>query len=290
MAKRINLALLNIIVVLSFILLLIFMVRLDFQNFYAEGGTAETFQFWYYAQVAVEKTINIIISSIAIFVYLGIAFKYRTIKAKLNDKYMANLLSCSLLYQGISRALEIYYMVSESSLHYFIYVVTKFYLPLDILSVVFLSIVAISGFLIPANSESKRFERLNQVMLGFAIGGMIIGILITVFPLFESDSLFIIITVATGILLFLVIIILIILTCFNIFRSWSKMQPFRAMGLQLILGVLAILLLIVSELGFEMGLSYTQVYICKDIKNGAFLLIGILYYYSIIKPGKEAMI
>ena len=288
MAKQINLALLNGFLILSFGLLAFFIIRLDIQDFYDGGGTADNFEFWYKSTMHKEKTINVVICSFTAAIYFTIAIIYNRIRATMTNKYMANMILSSLIYQGLSRLFEIYYSLSESDLHYFIYVLTKFYLPLDILSVVLLSIVAISGFLIPADSETEKFDKLNQIMVFMAVAGFIIGILITLFSLLPEGSVIKIIIAAMGILLFGFLLIFIIFTIFNIFKSWSKMPPFLAMGIQLILSMLAMILLIFSEIGgeiFDWGIEIR--YLFKSMKNGSFLLIGLLYYFSIIKPTKK---
>jgi len=62
------------------------------------------------------------------------------------------------------------------------------------------------------------------------------------------------------------------------------MPPFKAMGFQLVFGIIALLFLILSELGGSMDLTPEGIYTLKIIKNSAFLIIGILYYFSLIKP------
>ena len=96
MAKQINLRLLNFILVSSFVSLCIYVIRLDFQNFNANGGTSETFIFWYLSTMHIPKYINIVISCCTAILFFGIAIKYNHIRKQKTNKYLANIILYSL--------------------------------------------------------------------------------------------------------------------------------------------------------------------------------------------------
>lgn len=237
MEIRINLRALNIFLISTFCIITYFVIQSDLTKFEADGGTPETFRFWYLSTIHIPKIVNMIVSIVMVAIFFYIAYKYNQLRNKEGDKYLSNMILYSAIYQAFSRAFEAYYMISESDLYYFIYVSTKYYMPLDILSVCFLTIVAITGFL-NAESVDPKNKFLNGAILFIGLGGTIIGIMIPFFAYFTYTSLFILITTGVGIFLLFVMLVLIARTCYNIFHSWSKMPPFVVMGFQLILGML----------------------------------------------------
>jgi len=245
----------------------------------------ETFRFWFLSTIIPEKIISFVLACLAAMTFFYIGIKYNSVRNKNGDKYFSNMIICAVVYQAIARVFDAYYMVSESDLWHFIYVVTKFYLPLDVLSMCFLTIIAITGFLNEDNeTNNKKNNIVNRSISFISIGVTIIGILLTIVGYFPVYSPFVIGTIIAGCFFFLIILLLIARTCYNIFRTWSKMPPFRAMGFQLIFAILAMIFLILSEIGTGLSFTYEDLYRFKILKNASFLIIGILYYYSLIKP------
>lgn len=271
-----------------FTILAILIARYDLILYNESGKSMEDFRVWYISVMHLPKTLNFLVSTAGACLYLRLAIQFNRIRVKLANKYLANIILSSIIYQAASRLFEMYYSMSESDFYYIIYVVTKFYIPLDILSVVFLSVVAINGFLIPANSDSKKFGQINQLMLLLCIWGTLVGVGITLWALMAENSIWKIVIIIAGALLALILTIFTFIAIFNILKTWRKMPPFRAMAIQLFLALCAILLLVLAEIGGTFNITMQVIYLIKMSKNMVFILIGLLYYPAIIKPSKDA--
>ncbi|MHA1890151.1 MAG: hypothetical protein ACTSYS_04115, partial [Promethearchaeota archaeon] len=97
-------------------------------------------------------------------------------------------------------------------------------------------------------------------------------------------------------LLYIIVIISVIVTFAKIIRlilntdNVESKRAMQALALQLILSVVVIFLLLITEIGSEIGIGYIESYIIRSVKEGFYFLIALLFYPSLIRPSKRIMV
>jgi len=288
MSRRFNTTLVNWFLVVSFISLFVIAFSVDIPRLAAEGRL-ETAMFWFPSNIHPQKVVATVLSASAAAIFIIVALRYRRVQQRKVDRYLASLILYTAIYQAISRAIDAYYMVSESDFTGFVYVAMKFYLPLDIMSVILFAIMAFEVFLLPT-MEQTGTQRMSRVMGALGIAGSAIGVVITLFHYLPNDSPLKYIVAGSGIVLYGVILILILWTAIKIFRLWSRTRHVTAllcMGYQLLLLVGALVFFILVEVGAVLPISNDVLYTFRIVKEAMFLVVAVLYHFGFIKPAHE---
>ena len=291
MEHRLDLKRVNILLIVSFIGITCVVIVTGLLN--AAGKISSgTFQLWQLGPIYPEKIACTMISHACIIVFACMAFLYNQIRKRKIDKYLSSMIFYTAIYQVIARISEILYTNSESDLQYFVSVSMKFYLPLDILSVIFFTLVAFDVFLLSGVEKASKNIPAN-LLLFIGIGGTIIGIVITTFPFYHEALTFRIVFSMASVALYGIIIILVAYTSFKIFKLWASTKhdnAILAMGLQLIFSTAALLFFILVEGGEVLPFNSSQLFIFRSIKNVLFLLIALLLYPAFIRPAKQKLL
>jgi hypothetical protein len=288
MNNRFNTTLVNWFLVASFVSLLVIAFSIDIPQLAAEGRL-ETAMFWILSNIHPQKVVATALSTAAAVVFLFMAMRYRHVQQRKADRYLASLILYAAVYQAISRTMDSYYMVSESDFMGFVYVPMKFYLPLDIMSVILFAIMAFEVFLLPS-MEQAGTQRMSRVMGTLGIAGSAIGVVITLFYYLPDDSPVKYVVAGSGIVLYGVILILVLWTAVKIFRLWSRTRQVTAllcMGYQLLLLVGALVFFILVEVGAVLPISNDVLYTFRIAKEAMFLVVAVLYHFAFIKPARE---
>ncbi|MHA1846216.1 MAG: hypothetical protein ACTSXU_01085 [Promethearchaeota archaeon] len=109
-------------------------------------------------------------------------------------------------------------------------------------------------------------------------------------------SFFTYIVLGVAFLLYIIVIISVIVTFAKIIRlilntdNVESKRAMQALALQLILSVVVIFLLLITEIGSEIGIGYIESYIIRSVKEGFYFLIALLFYPSLIRPSKRIMV
>jgi len=123
----------------------------------------------------------------------------------------------------------------------------------------------------------------------------IIG-LFMVFFLYIPDITTKVIIGVTGFSIYLVIVIVVVITCARIFRLSSTISEpsnkhaVQVMGIQLLLLMVALVLFMLSEAGDFILIDAMTVTVIRAIKDGFYFALAILYWYSFIKPAASKKI
>jgi hypothetical protein len=289
MERRFNLKLINGLLWACFLALVAIALIIDIP---AEMGaiTGGTFVIWYLSSMFPEKTIAAIVAAGTAVVFLAVAVRYNRIRRAKVDKYLASMIFFSAVYQVLARALEASYIVSESDLHDIVYTCMKFYLPLDILSVLVFALVAFEVFLRPVMGEGKN-NRLDRTLMVVGIAATAFGIVISTFSLYPKSILtFKIVVSIGGMALYFVIVVLVALTSYRIFTVWARNRQataILAIAIQLILATAALLFFIIVEGSAVLPLTMAQLYILRTIKDLLFLGTAVLMYPAFIRPARQ---
>jgi hypothetical protein len=290
MANRFNIKFVNAFLLLSFIALLVLSFTVDASRL-AGLGELETARFWYLSNIHPQKVVCTVLSLCAATLFFFMASKYHVVHVRKTDKYLASLILYAAVYQAFSRSLDAYYMISESDFTGFVYVAVKFYLPLDLMSVILFAIMAFEVFLLPS-MEKTSTRRMSSIMQVLGIVGSAIGVVFTLFYYLPADSPVKIVVAIAGIILYLIILLLVLRTAINIFQLWTRTKhvvELLYMGFQLLLLVGALVFFIVVEAGTVLTLSSETLYNFRIIKEAMFLAVAVLYHFGFIKPSREKL-
>lgn len=287
MSSKINLKLLNIFVFGSWIISLGIVLSIDIPAYFITTNPNE-FHLFYLNWMSTTKFIAIILAMIAAVVFFIIAGLYNKIRKTKADKYLSTLILYTMLYQGIGHLVEAYFMLLASNLPDLVYVVGRYYYPLEILSFVIFTIVTFDVFILPARATGEN-ERQNTWMISIGIAGAIVGYITTFFAYIPNME-FRIIVILIGLCLFGIIFVIVVYTCYRIFHlSNSVSEPtnklaLKVLGFQLLILTANVVLLILSEVASFVGFSDDFAYTMHSIKNGLYLVLAILYLFSFIRP------
>ncbi len=283
---RMNIKVLNAFLLVAFATITSIVITMDVVQILA-NPSPPPFRFLFLSSVPPEKILTVIIAASAAITYIYVAVRYNAIRLQKKDQYLSSLVFFAAIYQAASRISEIVYLLSESSLDGMVYVAFKFYLPLDILTMVLFSLVAFEVFLKPSISHgSVRWE---YFMSTLGVSGVVIGILILFFHYVPDDSPVKIAIALPGIALFSVIVIVVLLTCVRIVKLWSRTRATVALlfiGMQLLLAIVGVLFFILTETLSIFGVSSSVIYMFRISKNAVFLAMAILYMFGFIKPSQ----
>lgn len=288
MNHRFNITVVNWFLASSFIALLVLVFSMDIPVLASEGQL-DTARFWFLSNIHPHKIIASLVSAAAAIVFGYMAARYRRVRARKADRYLASLILFAAIYQAISRTIDVYYQVSESQFRGFVYVAMKFYLPLDIMSVILFAIMAFEVFLLPS-MEQEETQRMGLFMGGLGIAGSAIGVAITTFYYLPDDSIIKYIISIMGICLYAVILVLVLRTAIKIFQLWNRARNVPAllyMGFQLLLMILALVFFILVEIGGVLPIDIYVLYTFRIVKEALFLVVAVLYDFAFIKPAQS---
>jgi len=288
MPFKINLRLLNIFIFSAWIIALIVELTIDIPGYFGTSTHEKPFQLFYWSWFSAPKIIAIILACCAAITFFIMALLYNKIRKSKEDQYLSSLILLTMLYQGLGRVVEVYFMLAGSDLYGLVNVVGRYYYPLEILSAVIFSIVAFEVFLF-SHMEKSSSDRQGKTLITISIVGTIIGVVMVFFIYITNMVAKIIIGIA-GACIYFIIVFVVVITCVRIFRLSSTISEpsnklaLKVMGVQLLVLMIAIILFIISELGDFISLSNDAIYVLHAIKDGLYLVLAILYRYSFIKP------
>ncbi|MHA1698778.1 MAG: hypothetical protein ACTSWN_08080 [Promethearchaeota archaeon] len=290
MEKKLNIKLLNIYLIVAFITLAVMVVIIDLPEFLKNNDLLE-FRFWYLSVIHPNKIIASVFATIAGIMFFLIAIWYNPVRKKKTSQYLSSLIFNAIIYQGISRFFELYYMLSESSLAGIVYVCGKYYFALDVLGSVLLVIVAFSIFMLPAMTDSME-TKVSKFLTTLSVLASLISIA-TLFFFYLPITIFTYIIIAIALGMFFIVVITVLATSVKVFKLLPKVdnpvsrKALPALGIQLILAVVVILLMILAELGSSIGIGHMTTYVIRYIKNAIYLIIAVLFIPSLITPSRR---
>jgi hypothetical protein len=294
MPFKINLRLLNMFLVAGAIIAFIIELSIDFPT-YANTSPHETpFLLFYWSWFSTAKIVSIILDGAAGATFFIFAWHYNTIRKSKENQYLASLIMLTMIYQGLARVIEVYFMLFGSDLYGLVNVVGRYYFPLEITSAVIFIIVAFDVFLFPALEEATR-DRQSKFLFIMNIITTVISVTMVFFIYITNVDTKVVIGI-TGFCIFVIIVVVVIITCTRIFRLSSTMpisgnkRAVQGMGIQLLVLMATIILFMISELGDFINIDTNTVYILRAIKDGLYLILAILYLYSFIKPARSKKI
>lgn len=295
MIIKINLKLLNLFVFSAWVIVFFISLMIDIPNRLSDNNL-ENFRLLYLNPITPVMLFDILLAGFAGGAFFVMAYLYNGIRKTKVNKYLSSLIFYMMLYQGISRFVEVFFVLSASSLYGLVAVAGRYFYPLEILSTVIFSIVAFDVFLFPAMETSKEGRR-SLWMIAVGISGAIIGMIALFFTYITLFFTYIIsisirmTVVFIGLGIFGVIITVVVFACFKIFRlSRTVSEPrnkfaLQVLGIQLLISLIVIILFIFAEVGDFLEFSIDTIYLLRTIKNGLYLVMAILYLYSFIRPG-----
>ena len=280
MITKINLKLLNIFVLGTWVIVFFISLTIDIPNLLLDNNL-ENFRLLYPNQITPVMFFDILLANFAGGIFFVMAYVYNGIRKTKVDKYLSSLIFYTMLYQGIGRFVEVFFVLWVSSLYGLVAVVGRYFYPLEILSTVILSIVAFDVFIFPARETSKD-GRQSLWMIANGIAGAIIGVIALFFTYIPSLS-FRMAVVFIGLVFFGIIIIIVVSACYRIFRLSGRVSEstnkvaLQVLGIQLLISIMVIILFIFAETGDVLGFSNDLIYLIRSIKNGLYLVLAILY-------------
>jgi len=293
MPFKINLRLLNIFLVVGWIIAFVVELAIDIPG-YLGTNHSTPFQLFYWARFSPAKIVSIILDGAAGATFFFMAWHYNTIRKSKENQYLASLIMLTMIYQGLARVIEVYFMLFGSDLYGLVNVVGRYYFPLEITSAVIFTIVAFDVFLFPSLEEVKR-DRQSKFLFTMNIITTVIGVIMVFFIYITNVDAKVVIGI-TGFCIYVIIVVVVVITCARIFRlsstisESSNKRAVQIMGIQLLVLMVAIILFMLSELGDFINLDNDTIYILRSIKDGLYLVLAILYWYSFIKPATSKKI
>ena len=289
MQSKINLKLLNLYVFGSWIGTAIYVLVVELLK-HANDISQGTLSLFFFNTLDARAILAILLAICAAGTFFFMAYLYNQIRKTKTDKYLSSLIVYTMFYQGISRVVEVYYLLLGSDMWGFVKVIGRYYFPLEILGFAIFCIVVFDVFLFPAKQEAGNNVR-GLLMIVLGISGSIIGLITSFFHYISNDFMtFKIIIVLAGLGIFGTIIMVIAFTCYKIFRlsrTMSKAGNKRAvevLGIQLLVLTATIILFILSETGDFLAMNPAVTFLVRSIKNGLYFVLAVLYWYSFIKP------
>ena len=288
MPSKINLKLLNLYVFGAWIAIAIYVLAVELQR-HAKDISEGTLSLFFFGALDAGAILAILLAICAAGTFFYMAHLYNQIRKTKTDKYLSSLIVYTMVYQGISRVVEVYYLLLGSDMWGLVKVIGRYYFPLEILGFAIFCIVVFNVFLYPAIDAGNERRGLWIIVIG--ISGSIIGLVTSLFHYFPKECMtFKIIIVLAGICIFGAIVLVVIFTCYKIFRL-SKTMPeagnkhaVQVLGVQLLVLTATIILFIISETGDFLVINPETILLLRSIKNGLYLVLAILYMYSFIKP------
>ncbi|MBN2155241.1 MAG: hypothetical protein JW776_04310 [Candidatus Lokiarchaeota archaeon] len=236
---------------------------------------------------AIWMIISAISSAIAGLTYFGVVIGLNKGRKKRTDKYMANMIFFTAVFLGITRLLESFYTVSESSLRGIIYVLGQFYIPFEALAYSMFIIFTIEVFLMDNIKRNEQFVVFLEIIMYLAFLFGVVGVFVEEY--WSSDITFYVI--GASYVFVVVILVLIIVDIVYIVKMMTKVQEYRKiLGyilLQLILSTTILLLLIVA-LVFSM-FSSDWTFLIRSIKHFLSFIHAVLYIPAFIIPRRKQL-
>jgi hypothetical protein len=290
MERKISVKLLNAYLINAFVVMLVMVLIIDVPKFLMVGTWAD-FRFLYWSIFPPYKVLAIVFAIPAGIAFFAITIKYNPIRKLGTAQYLTSLVMASTIYQGLSRFIEIFYWVSESDFPGLVFINGKFYFPLDVLGSVFLAIVAFNIFILPGMEDAAETKTSTFLVVLSVLSSLIACI--TLFFFYLPITMFTYIIMGIALAIFLIVVITVANTASKIFKLRAKTddptsrRALQALGIQLILAVLVMLLLILSEVGGVIGIDYEMQYFLRMVKNVLYLVLAALFLPSLIHPSRK---
>ncbi|MFX0098439.1 MAG: hypothetical protein ACFFCS_02585 [Candidatus Hodarchaeota archaeon] len=292
--RYLNIALPLILIILSAIALIVDFYRLVIENVETKHGILAFVDFFIppYTTKDIVQILGYFLNIAACVVFFYVALRYKKIRETKKDKYLSSLIYFSIVYQGISRLFELFYISFRSDLKSIRYVVGQYYFPLDILGIVFFSMVAFQVFYLP-KVENPQSSRIVTLMQYFAFIGLAVGIALLFFVYENPIGVYSYTVCFIGLGVFCVITIILIFVSRNIFRiamRFRREANFRALlviGIQVMLFLAAFIFMIISEVGSAINIDSFVRNLCRTVKLGLYLTLALLYIYSFVKTSTQ---
>ncbi|MEX2683712.1 MAG: hypothetical protein Q6373_019210 [Candidatus Sigynarchaeota archaeon] len=298
MERKIDLRALNIFLLLALVGTFVIVLVLDFGSFIAENpGVAPVA--WRVDRNIVNwtddgpaKVTAAIISCVASVVFFVMGNKYNVIRKHKQEKQLATQIYLSLVYLGIARLFEAYFIVSDSDLRGMVYSVGKYYIVLDLLGVILFVLVSSEVFLQMDFPETSRFPDFLRIIVVASVFIALSALFLEYAPAGIEDLLDWCV-IGASIVVFLIIGVILIAICVKIIRLYNRLSGQENRGAILVIGA-QLLLFIVSMfilIYLEMGPGDALDYYLRAARCGLMLVIASLYMLAFIKPamkkGKE---
>ncbi len=291
MGRNINLRALNVFLTLALVGIFLFVLITGILAFVPETP-GDTLTFWYLDQNIVDwaddgpaKLIGTIVSCAAALAFFIIGKKYNVIRSKKKDKQLATQIYLSLLYLGIARLFEAFFIASGSDVRGIVFSVGKYYIMLDLLGVIMFVLVASEVFLQTEFPEGSKFPVFLRGLLIASVAVALAALFLEYAPK-DIEKILDWIVVGASCLVFLIIAIILIVICTKILRLHARLSEGENRGAILVIGV-QLLLLIISMLVLiylEIGPSDTLDYYIRASRGGLLLVVAWLYIPSFIRP------
>jgi hypothetical protein len=291
MKGKINVAVLNVLILVIFVVTFILVIIIEAATYLANPPTTPLaiwtldgdIPLWNMEGIA--KLTSAIVSILAAVFFFIIARKYNIIRKSKEDKALASMVYFSLVYQGIARLFEAFFILSTSSLSGIVFSIGKYYIVLDLLAMILFLMVTSQVFLVDEFKEGTRFP---ACLDGIGISGFVLGIL-ALFLNYISDRSIRWIVGGASIVILLIITIILVVVCTRIFSLYKRMQDQENRGAIFIIGIQLILLVITMSLLIysEIGSGDARSYFLRAARAGILMVIAYLYVFSFITPAAK---
>jgi hypothetical protein len=292
MQSKINLKLLNIFVFGAWTITTIYVIAVEIQRHVLDISQG-TLSLFFLDTLDEGAILTILLAICAAGTFFFMAHSYNQIRKIKTDKYLSSLIMYTMVYQGISRVVEVYYLLLGSDMWGLVNVIGRYYFPLEILGFAIFCIVVFDVFLFPAKQEAGNNVR-GFMMIVLGISGASIGLITSLFHYFPKEFMtFKIITVLVGLGIFGTILVVVAITCFKIFRlsrtvsEHGNKRAVQVLGIQLLALTAALILFVIAETADFLVMDPIIGSFIDATKNALYLFIAILYLYSFIKPSKS---
>ncbi|HME53830.1 MAG TPA: hypothetical protein VKM55_16500 [Candidatus Lokiarchaeia archaeon] len=287
---KINLRLQNFILLVVFVVTVIACMFYDFHLISINPASAPI-AIWYLAPIDAWKIVYACAAAAAAVAFLSVALRYNKIRQHKTEQYLASLIFFSAIYQCAAYILHVLQIMS-GGLNSIVQIGLKFYMPLDILSLLFFSFMSMEVFIKPAIGLSRE-SPIEKFILVLEIGGIIIGILITLFTYTPDGSPFEIITGTIGfswLALIAIIVSIVISIIIKMRRSIAEpiqARALQAIALQLILLAVVTLLMALVEMASFINMTNEVAYIIRIAQSLLSVMIAWLYFPAFINPSEK---
>ncbi|NMC04573.1 MAG: hypothetical protein GYA24_05140 [Candidatus Lokiarchaeota archaeon] len=291
MQRKLDLHAFNMFLVITFALVFASVLILDLVRFWIENPLGVLVA-WRLDQNVVNwtddgpaKLFAMFVSSIAAGGFFITGRRYNVIREQKKDKQLATQVYLSLIYTGIARLFEAFFIISDSSLRGIVFSVGKFYIVLDMLGIVMFVLVSAEVFLqtdVHAGSKFPTF--LHRLLLASIV--IALGALFLEYAPAEIERILDWIVVGASIIVFLIVATILIATCTKIIHLYMRHPENEDRGALLVIGLQLILLIVsmFSLIYLEIGAGDAADYFLRGGRCGLLLVFALLYFPAFINP------
>ncbi len=294
MERKFNVLALNIFIVLAFVGTFVIVVVLDLMDFVVDSP-GDSPVIWRVDRNIINwtddgpaKMTASIVSCVAAATFFVGGSKYNTIRKQKQDKHLATQIYLSLVYFGIARLFEAFFILSDSDLRGIVFSVGKYYIMLDLLGAIMFVLVASEVFLQTEFPETSKFPTFLKVIL-------VVSVLIALNALFleyapnEIENVLDWCVIGASIVIFLIIGIILIAICSKILRLYVRIAGQENRGAILIIGVQLVLFIISMFvlIYLEVGVGDATDYYLRAARCGLLFVVALLYVPAFITPSMK---